>query len=134
MQTFSVSLPDKNNFPRDQDYKYSSVRFIVVKPENGFDLNDGVKYIGGLYAHFERDYYIENLTLPAGKYIAFVEFDWHDSVKFDARDFTMTCYGAGQTRITDETEVYSVRDFLKATFISKLSVTRKGLHRIDFTD
>ena len=96
-------------FPRSQDYKYSSVRFILVKPENGFDLNDGVVYQGGLYAHFERDYYIEKKDLPAGKYLAFVEFDWHESVKKDARDFTMTCYGAGTTTITEETEQHNVR-------------------------
>jgi len=133
-QTFSVSLPDKNNFPRSQDYKYSSCRFIVVKLVNGYDYNDGVEYKGGLYSHFERDYYIEKKNLKPGKYLAFVEFDWHESVKTDAQDFVMTCYGTGKTRIQDETDLHKVGDFLKATFIAKLDYSRKSLHRIDFSD
>ena len=70
--------------------------------------------------------------MQAGKYLAFVEFDWHESVKTDARDFTMTCYGAGTTTITDETMQHNVRQFLKSTFIAKLSHSRSGLHRLDF--
>jgi hypothetical protein len=49
---------DKSQYPKSQNYKYSSARFILVHPKNNYDLNDGVDYIDGLYEHWERDYYI----------------------------------------------------------------------------
>jgi len=44
---------------------------------------DGVEYIKGLYEHWERDYYLERKNLKPGKYLIYVEFDWHESVKVD---------------------------------------------------
>jgi hypothetical protein len=58
-QTFSVSLLDKSQFPKSQNYKYSSVRFILMHLINDYDMTDGVEWLNGLYEHWERDYYIE---------------------------------------------------------------------------
>lgn len=92
--TISVSLPDKCNFPVNK-YKYSGVRFIMLRPKNDLDLTDGLIYIKGLYQHWERDYYIELPDCEPGKYMAYIEFDWHDCIGDDQRDFNVTTYGPG---------------------------------------
>ena len=58
-KTFSVSQKDRSFFTKIKYFKYSAARFIVVKLNNGIDLNDGCKFVGGQYESFERDYYIE---------------------------------------------------------------------------
>ena len=102
-QTFAISLKDKSAFPKNQNYKYSSARFIVVKSNNDFDLMDGVTFVGGKYDHWERDYYIE-CDLKAGKYFTFVEIDWHESVKENQRSFVISSYGPGESIIEEETD------------------------------
>lgn len=77
-KTFSVSMKDKCWFPKIKYFKYSSVRFIVVKLNNGVDMNDGCQFLGGLYESFERDYYIECENVEAGRYMVFIEIDWFD--------------------------------------------------------
>ena len=64
---------------------------------NDYDMSDGVEYLNGLYEHWERDYYIEIEDVKPGKYLGYVELDWHDSVKKEERIFSMTVYGAGYT-------------------------------------
>lgn len=78
-----MSLQDKSQFSKKQNYKYSSVRFILMHLINDYDMTDGVEWLHGLYEHWERDYYIEQKNLKPGKYLGYVEFDWHDSVKLD---------------------------------------------------
>lgn len=129
-----MTLPDRTLFPETQNYKYSSVRMILVKLINNFDLNDGVEYIDGMYEHWERDYYIEVKNLQAGKYMAFVEFDWHDSVRPEQQEFSFNCYGMGISKINDVTEITSKQAFLKEAFVSKLSKNRVGINRMDFTE
>lgn len=98
----SVSLIDKSAFPVNQ-YKYSGVRFIMLRCKNDLDLSDGLIFIKGLYEHWERDYYIELTDVEPGKYLAYIEFDWHESVKDDKRVFNVTTYGPGYTSISDVT-------------------------------
>jgi len=129
-QIFSVSFPDKVMFHEKINYKYSSCRLIIVKSNNDYDLTDGVSYIGGLYEHWERDYYIERTSLPKGKYYVFVEIDWHESVDDNQRMFNVTCYGAGRLIIDDQSQVYKKEFFLKKAFIAKLKYSRSGLGRI----
>lgn len=66
-----------------------------MKLINDSDLEDGVEFIKGLYEHWERDYYIECQNLNPGKYMAFVEMDWHESVQAKDKCFNLTTYGSG---------------------------------------
>ena len=134
MQTFSVSQQDKSQFDKEQDIKYSSCRFIVIHLNNDYDMSDGIEFIRGKYEHWERDYYIEKEDLKPGKYLAFIEFDWHENLRVDQRKFSVTCYGQGDTTIKDETAKYEKEEFLKEAFIAKLKVSRKGITRNDFAD
>lgn len=80
---------------------------------NDHDLSDGVKFMGSLYEHWERDYYIELKDVQAGKYMAFVELDWHESLTEDQWTFNITNYGKGYTHFTDETGSFEKEEFLK---------------------
>ena len=80
-----------------------------------------------MFGHWERDYYIECPDLQKGKYFAFVEMDWHESVKPSEYIFSLTTYGRGTTHISDETEKYDKTEFLKKVFISKLDYSKQGL-------
>ena len=124
MYTFSVSQRDK--LVETENYKYSSCRFILVRLVNDFDLSDGVHYICGKQDNWERDYYLECKHLERGKYMAFVEFDWYESV--ENRQFNFTSYGASNVNFCDETSKIHKEDYLKAAFVSKLEVTKEGLH------
>lgn len=83
-------------------------------------MNDGVKYIGGKYEHWDRDLYIEANFLKAGKYLAFVEFDWHSSVDVNKREFSINNYGLGRARMVDVSFDIDKLQFLKEAFIAKL--------------
>lgn len=125
---------DKSQFPKKQNYKYSSVRFIMLHLLNDYDMTDGVEWLHGLYEHWERDYYIEIKDLKPGKYLGYVEFDWHESVMPEQRTFSITCYGAGNTHIQNVSNQYEKQAILREAFLSKLTKSRQGIHRIDFGD
>ena len=57
--TLSVSQVGERMYPRDSGYKYSNSRMILVRLNNGQDLNDGVTYIKGDKGFYERDAYLE---------------------------------------------------------------------------
>ena len=97
-------------------------------------MTDGVQYIGGMYQHWERDYYIEKSNLKAGKYFVFVEIDWHEVVKPELQTFCVTCYGNGKVQIADNSSEHKKEEFLKAAFIAKLDYSRKGLIRETMAD
>jgi hypothetical protein len=56
---------------------------MIMHLVNDYDTTDGVEWLQGLYEHWERDYYIELNDIMPGKYLGYVEFDWHESVKLD---------------------------------------------------
>lgn len=97
-------------------------------------MTDGVQYIGGKFESWERDYYIECTDLREGKYMAFVEFDWHEIIEQEDRVFNITSYGVGNSRFIDVSESMTKEAFLKQAFIAKLNMSKIGLHRIDMAE
>jgi hypothetical protein len=71
----------------------------MLQPKNDLNLTDGLVFIKGMYDHWERDFYIEMDNCEPGKYMAYVELDWHESVDPNQRTFNVTCYGPGVTTI-----------------------------------
>ena len=133
-KTFSISLKDRSYFTKIKYFKYSATRFIIVKLNNGIDLNDGCQYIGGLYESFERDYYIETEHLELGRYMVFVEMDWFDQIPVEDQTFNLTCYGEGETIYTDVSETVDVVYFLRQAFMAKFEKTQDHFHVIDFAE
>jgi hypothetical protein len=66
--------------------------------------------------------------------LAFVEFDWHDSVGVGQRDFSINSYGVGNTMISDVTPEVDKIEYLKNALIAKLTENRQGINRMDFQD
>jgi len=66
-------------------------------------MDEGIIFIKGLQEDWERDYYLDCEKLAAGKYYAFVEFDWNDTVMKDINTFSFNNYGPGNCVITDIT-------------------------------
>jgi hypothetical protein len=124
---------DRLCVPKTKAYKYSSARFIIVKLLNDFDLDDGVKFIAGKQESWERDYYLECNGIDEGKYLIFVEFDWHETVRNDLNKFNVTNYGPGQTIFANVQNEFSKRDVLRGAFTSKLSETSVDLNITDFS-
>jgi hypothetical protein len=63
-------------FPRNNTYKYSSCRLILLQLKNGKDLTDGVTYIQGNKIYEDRDGSVEFKNLEQGSYYYYVEMDW----------------------------------------------------------
>ena len=82
-------------------------------------MQDGVRYIAGMQENWERDYYLECKQLPAGKYMAFIEIDWHEVIQNEDRKFNFTCYGAGNCMMECD-DTIGRELFLRHAFISKL--------------
>ena len=76
-------------------------------------MNDGCKFVGGLYESFERDYYIETEHLEIGRYMVFVEMDWFEQIPVKDQTFNLTCYGEGEVTYTDVSETVDIVYFLR---------------------
>ena len=74
--TFCASQKNKTDIKKNANYKYSSVRIIVVRVLNGTDIEGGVEWVNGTFEHFEKDSYLECDNLKKGTYMVFVEWDW----------------------------------------------------------
>ena len=61
---------------KNANYKYSSVRIIVVRVLNGTDIEGGVEWVGGTFQHFEKDSYLECDNLKKALYMVYIEWDW----------------------------------------------------------
>ena len=109
-QTLALSQEDEKLFPKDSKFQYSNVRMIVMqepldlvrKPvtsESNTFLSSELKFIEGTKGFQERDTYIELKKLKKGKYYVFVEIDWDSWTQHKKyRNFTLNCYGAGETQ------------------------------------
>jgi calpain-15 len=102
--TLGVSQVDKLCIPTGRDYKYSSCRIILVKLINDFNMDEGVIFISGIQEDWERDYYLICEKLAAGKYYAFVEFDWNEKGSKDKNTFSFNNYGPGNCQFTNITK------------------------------
>ena len=106
----------------------------MVRCKNNYDMTDGLIYMKGLYEHWERDYYIELQDVEVGKYLAYIEFDWHETVLPSQKYFSVTCYGPGKTVIHNVTKEFDKVEFLSQVFLAKLKQSERGLHKTNFQD
>lgn len=65
-------------FPRGTDHEYSSCRMILMRLNNGQDLEGGVTYIMGGKGYRERDFHLEVENLEAGTYFFLCEMEWSE--------------------------------------------------------
>lgn len=94
------SQKDERCYPRECGYMYQSARFIVVKPNNGSDLNGGFEFLecgkSSGKIQFERDFYAEIKNLQKGTYFILADVDidqrWQGNPPFFVNN-----YGPGKT-------------------------------------
>jgi hypothetical protein len=59
INTFTVSQRGERMFDRSKNYEYSPCHMVLVKLNNGEDMNEGVTYIKGAKGIKTRDAHIE---------------------------------------------------------------------------
>lgn len=117
--SFSCSQKAARMFPRGSDYEYSNCRMILMKLNNGENLNDGVTYVKGGKGFKERDAYLECDDLEAGNYFLLVEMEWSEKNQ-GHHEFVASCYGSSMVVfVSDESGMYQLSDVLSKAFISK---------------
>ena len=80
-------------FPRAKVYKYSSIRVILLKLNNGKDISEGVTYISSGKGFEDRDVSFEQKNSELGTYYFYVEIDWNEKTIEEDRVFNVNNYG-----------------------------------------
>jgi hypothetical protein len=107
-------------FPRNNKYKYSSCRLILLKLNNGKDMNGGVTYITGNKIVEDRDGHVELKNLELGTYYYYVEFDWQESTEEEFRNFNICSYSCSDVLFEkDMQSEYTKEEFLEIAFKAK---------------
>ena len=105
-------------FARNAEYKYSPCHSILVKLNNGENLDDGVTYIAGDKGIRERDAHLHVDIEEAGVYGFFAEMDWTEQECYQDNNYAITRYGNSTAEFTDVTAQYTKEDILAAAFKS----------------
>ena len=110
-------------FPRNAEYEYSNSRQILMKLNNGDNLDGGVTYIKGQKGFKERDFHMNIKDLDSGTYFLFVEMEWVVQDSYSEYQFTATSYGCGQVSFIEELhDSFSREQVLEAAFLSKAQI------------
>ena len=90
-------------FPRNSEYKYSPCHIILVRLNNGENLDEGVTYIAGAKGIRARDAHLHVDLEEGGVYGFFTEIDWTEQESYTAYEFAMTRYGESTANFEDVT-------------------------------
>ena len=77
--TIGISQIDEKMFSETYEYKYSDLRFFVLKNEWNYDDINNLIYIKGGVSYEQRDSYIELDELLPGLYYIYVKVDWNNN-------------------------------------------------------
>lgn len=90
--TFGISQIDEKMFIETYDYKYSDLRYFILRNEWNYDDINNLIYIKGGISYEQRDTYIELDELLPGLYYIYVKIDWKNTTTLQNRIYSINSY------------------------------------------
>ena len=66
-------------FGETYDYKYSDLRYFILRNERNYDNIENLTFIKGGVSYEQRDTYVELDELISGFYYIYVKIDWNNT-------------------------------------------------------
>jgi hypothetical protein len=79
-------------FIETYDYKYSDLRYFILRNEWNYDDINNLIYIKGGISYEQRDTYIELDELLPGLYYIYVKIDWKNTTTLQNRIYSINSY------------------------------------------